>query len=854
MNIRSIRIIYEWNLALWILAIAMLMLFTSVAPVSADDRAASMKDDDVISDEGVTNWASSESGAKLRPGDRTDFTAPYDTASLAAGKGLIFRQGPRDLQKDIYVELDEPVIVKSVVVGTVYQDYMRVPTGIDVCRSMTGEGGSYQTMGSTSDIHADRTMIASKAPTAAKFIRFSIRDCGTGSRITEVGVYDADPDRVKAALGGFDPVTTATEGAGALMEIISVAKRQPPRGDMDLTLHCGAIDYSAPPITGDGSIADRLWRENGVVPRFFNATERVLPMYSALGATAMEMYVRWNFVEEKRGVYDFSAFDRFLDLFKKNHLKWLPLIIMGPTHTLPSWFKESPDYVPYRCLEHNQDNGVVSIWDPAMRKYVQGFLKAFAERYAPEMDHIQSVMVGISGVYGENLYPHDAYHDWTTTNGDYHSHFGWWAGDPYAQADFRRHMRSRYDTIVDLNRAWGESFTSFDEVSPRKPDQCKTRRARFDFMDWYDNSMTDYLGFWLKTARKYMPTVGLQISSGGHGLPRVGADFSRVPKIAGKYHAGIRISNEGRIYTQNVAMTRWISSAARLYGAWLGHEPASLGVEPGSIVHRIFNARTSGSQELFVYPSSPDAKAGYAAMAQNVHFLSKDRPLISVAYWIPRTHMMAVDEVDYLGQQMALRNVVDFDVVDGTMIGDGALNRYKILIMGHGYVEDERVLRFVYKWVKSGGLLLRVGSDPLTTLDGDTRYDAQLFASQTRTGPSWSHAVRIGKGYALRVPMPEYSDAAFEQAAQSLLFSTEDLGTGHPSPLHITSGMSGVYASLMQSGVLILNTNESPGSASYDLVQRSGDRMTKTVTVGGNSILFEPLPTQADRTAPLERP
>ena len=55
-----------------------------------------------------------------------------------------------------------------------------------------------------------------------------------------------------------------------------------------------------------------------------------LPVYQTIGVTAMETYVRWNFVEEQPGQYDFSVYDAFLSEFRRHGMRWVPMLLAGP--------------------------------------------------------------------------------------------------------------------------------------------------------------------------------------------------------------------------------------------------------------------------------------------------------------------------------------------------------------------------------------------------------------------------------------------------------------------------------------------------------------------------------------------
>jgi hypothetical protein len=311
----------------------------------------------------------------------------------------------------------------------------------------------------------------------------------------------------------------------------------------------------------------------------------------------------------------------------------------------------------------------------------------------------------------------------------------------------------------------------------------------------------------------------------------MGADFTTAAKVCARYRAGIRITNEGPDYRQNVAMTRWISAACRHYGAWLGIEPASLQIAASTVVHRIYNAVTSGAQELFCYPSALVNRSGYTVLAENLRYLRRERPVLSIAYWIPRNHLLGVGDVDYLGPMMALRRVTDFDAVDGVMIADGALRRYRALVMGHGHMEEEGVLRAIERWVREGGILIRPGGSPLTTLSGSSVFQARLFGEET--GGADARVLRLGRGYTLRFASGAPAD--FGAAVAGLLRRAEKL-TGallSPVPRDLPDG---VFGARLERAYLFLNTSSETKTVTVDGAGAGPGERPETVTIPPNSI------------------
>jgi hypothetical protein len=156
--------------------------------------------------------------------------------------------------------------------------------------------------------------------------------------------------------------------------------------------------------------------------------------FAAAGVTSWESYIRWSGIQKAPGTWDFTGYDKEVEILKKNNLKWVPFLIAGSNYTTPPWFIDSADSLFYRCLEHDQDSGVQSIFNPALKPRVDEFIKRFADHYRP-MGVIESVLLGITGDYGEAIYPVEDVGHWT---GNYHQHAGFWVGDREAKASFSR--------------------------------------------------------------------------------------------------------------------------------------------------------------------------------------------------------------------------------------------------------------------------------------------------------------------------------------------------------------------------------------------------------------------------------
>src|SRR5690606_29660354 len=100
-------------------------------------------------------------------------------------------------------------------------------------------------------------------------------------------------------------------------------------------------------------------------------TDPTAHLYLSLGVTSVETYVTWQSCEPKvRGDWDWSRWDKVVTVLKRNNLKWVPFLILGPAYSTPDWFRVSKDHVPCRCLEHGIASKIESRWNPNLPKWI----------------------------------------------------------------------------------------------------------------------------------------------------------------------------------------------------------------------------------------------------------------------------------------------------------------------------------------------------------------------------------------------------------------------------------------------------------------------------------------------------
>lgn len=516
-------------------------------------------------------------------------------------------------------------------------------------------------------------------------------------------------------------------------------------------------------------------------------------LFKALSVTSVESYVDWAGVEPSEGRWDWSKWDKQTAVLKRAGLKWVPFLIAGPAYATPLWFQNGPHSHDYRCLEHGQESKVQSLFNPEWRLYVDRFIKAFAKQYR-DTGVIESLLLGVSGIFGESIYPAGkqgsvTQSGWTARlTGDYHNHFGWWAGDPDAVAAFRAAMKKKYGTITALNEAWKTSHVGFEDVAPFVPEQAPSDRARVDFVEWYQQAMTDWVVFWVKTTRKYFPQTEIYLCTGGDGTPRLGADITEQAAAIAPEGAGVRITNEGSDYARNFVITREVASATRFYKTFCGFEPASK-VDERGVVARIYNATASGARQLHYYTDNVMGNdAALKNFMANAAWAVPRQPRVDAAFYLSRETWALTPDALGRAHKLAvqLRDVTDMDFVTRRSVADGHLRGHRLLVLTESPVLEPPSAAAIETWVKDGGALIVIAAT--NEPPGSRLYDQSAWRGRLlvdKPASEWSsEAIKaatrmVGSGRTIYLTSDPKAVAQIARLVGSLLEKPVDSQSGH---------------------------------------------------------------------------
>jgi hypothetical protein len=465
-----------------------------------------------------------------------------------------------------------------------------------------------------------------------------------------------------------------------------------------------------------------------------------LPLVRALGFNGVETYVRWGWVEREQDHYDWSYYDTILDEIERHGLQWFPMLMAGSGYAIPAWLYESTNNVGFKCLEHGLAHDTQTIFQPFQAQYASHFIAEFGRHYGTRRS-LLGIRLGPSGDYGEAQYPAKG-PGYQFRQG--HTHIGYWAGDDYAQAAFRTHLKTKYGDVGKLNTAWNSHYETFDQVATFLPETAVTPRKRIDFADWYMGAMSQWCEQWALWARQALPETTIHQSSGGWGPVQIGTDYSYQARSMSKIHGGMRLTNEGDDFADNFTITRMASSAARFYGIPIGYEPGGFGSKRG-VMARLFNVITTDGVHLFYYLGNltGNDQALVAWLKDATILDQRARPMIDVAAFYPDTALKLDDELvryrwgsTFFTVARTLREQMDFDYASEQMILDGALDRYKVLLFLWGAVTENAVLERMDQWVRNGGTLVfapRPRGNP-TTVEGDTTLAEKWIRGVTGKG------------------------------------------------------------------------------------------------------------------------
>jgi beta-galactosidase len=175
-----------------------------------------------------------------------------------------------------------------------------------------------------------------------------------------------------------------------------------------------------------------------------------------MGMSVVRCWVYWRTVQPAPDRWDWSSYDRFMDLAAKNGLKALVQLV---PESSPQWFiNQHPDLRPLgwdgRPMPMD-GNGMIAVGgypgmffdQPVVAEAIADFFNAAVQRYAA----------------------HPALYAWDPWN-EIAPHGGIISYDEVTRKAFQRYLQTRFASVENLNAALQQQFQSFDDVPLLPPD------------------------------------------------------------------------------------------------------------------------------------------------------------------------------------------------------------------------------------------------------------------------------------------------------------------------------------------------------------------------------------------------
>jgi len=539
--------------------------------------------------------------------------------------------------------------------------------------------------------------------------------------------------------------------------------------------------------------------------------QALIDLLKRCGCTAHCDYQAWCCVEQDQGKWDWSFYRANAQALRAAGLAYNVFCWL---HYPPRWFMETPDYVPYKCLEHGQALNQLSLWAPSTKVIYEDYYRRLASEFGEEVGFLR---LSMPSEYGEIGYP-IGMTTWLVPQA--HVHGGFWCGDEPARADFRRFAAERYGGVAGVNAAWGTAFASQDDVSPPNVvDYADARKALasrspsdlrrwLDFVDWYEDSQGDF-ATWATRLVKSQFTGKEIILSLGYGAEPVawGNDESRhIKRLA---EVGASAQTPGDI---GYLPCRRVSTACRVYGVPYYTEP------PGSVdrnreARRLFIDISNGTQTFFDYPQNMDGARDL--LAEALPSMGGAPPVCDVAFMLPSSWWWCHPEWQWPPRTTALaeavRDRMDYEVVDELMVRDGALEKLgiRVLVLAEGDFMEARALAAIEEWVQRGGVLAVLGVPALPDIDGDLAVSSRLLPDTPPAADdlptAWSARNDVGAGHVVALPF-RADPASYAHDLVALTYDLADLDPTRPNAKLIDDADDGIWATLLPDRIVYFNT------------------------------------------------
>lgn len=464
----------------------------------------------------------------------------------------------------------------------------------------------------------------------------------------------------------------------------------------------------------------------------------VLHVLKERGVGTVELRLVWWELEPEPGRFDWSRFDRDLELVERHGLK---AGLMAWFNHPPAWYHHQPARAAcFTCLEHGLSTTTLSPWDPKTLDIMERLYAATAARYRSRLDF---VYVTSCGDYGEPVVPQgvSAYRFSSA-----HSHDGaFWCGDPHARVAWRATLQRQYGGLDALNVAWGTAFRMWDDdLFAGLPAQANPVR-RMDFLRWLADTTSSYTASIFRLIKRNFPKARTAVPIGHVEDAIHGQSKSLCVKRLAEVSKDLVARWTGMAYFGDFAMSnilaKRVSSIARFYGVGFGEETAFEIVDPvvacyeclangASMVHDDLASYRHGglAAQLTTHEIDPpvsDTAVFYPCEAEQLEAFEPRCPKL----WSSCGARHPVDAdcgkrclAKFFAAAAELRALRDYELCDSLMIADGFLHGVTTMVFVASTVIPERILPMLEQFAARQGKVVLANRASVTVLETGMPY------------------------------------------------------------------------------------------------------------------------------------
>ncbi len=419
------------------------------------------------------------------------------------------------------------------------------------------------------------------------------------------------------------------------------------------------------------------------------------------GINIVETRCVWYMLEKERGILDFSRLERDIRKIQQNGFK---VGLLPWFNFPPAWNKE---ITFARCLEHDTDSSIASLWDPRLLEAYDRLYGALAKKFGKDIDFLY---FAIYGDYGEQIFPAGVNHYRFSSP---HGHIGYWCGDALARQDYHQHVIETYNSLADANEAWGTNYHALDNDILCLPGQM-TLAQRIDFMHWYTGSMITFTEKTCKIIRKHFPNVEgslpigcvaeeLELGNIKSEAARIAAENGLLARWTGWAHLGD--------YARSNVLCRRVASAATFYGTRFGVEAALL-LERDNAWNAIYEAVSNNAVQVHNDPGNIVRAEGVFEELERFTCAEERKTDWVVFYPVEAEMVGLMHHKVFLDQFADLRSRIDYELADSYMIRNGCLNDFNHLVLPDNCYLPSDTIQILQKWSENLNHTLYAGTKP----------------------------------------------------------------------------------------------------------------------------------------------